>query len=117
MAIIEPGDLFTISYGNEHELDVTALSLRQAKFLSRKVKELVAAEEDGRGLDLFELTEEALALAIGAEMAEELIDEVDAEIAMDISSKVLAKQALSEEEKKRPESLPSCSVESSAEYA
>ncbi len=106
MAVIEPGDKFEIEYGKGHRLEVSALSLRQSRALSAKVKELVAAEQNGRGLDLFDLTEEALALAVGDEDSAALADEVDAEVAMDIATKVLSKQALSEDDKKKPESSP-----------
>lgn len=104
MTAIEPGDKFVIKYGKGHQLEVKALSLRQSRMLSAKTSEMVKAEEQERGLEIFDLCEQALIIAIGEESAEAIIDTVDAEMAMEIATAVMTKQALSEEDRKKSES-------------
>ena len=102
MAFIEPGTKFLIAYGNGHELEVTALAGRKQRQLADLVKKLAAAESSGEGLDAFGYCEEALALCVGEENAAELFDSaVDAELAIDIATKTLSKQQLSEEDRKK----------------
>ena len=45
-----------------------------------------------------------MVIAIGEESAEAIIDTVDAEMAMEIATAVMTKQALSEEDRKKSES-------------
>lgn len=107
MTAIEPGQSFTIQYGNDHTIDVVALAGRKQRLLANKIKELVSAEREGRSLDLFDLSEEALAMCLGDERAAELFESaVDAEMAIDIATKTLGKQSLSDDDKKKLESSP-----------
>ena len=104
MPSIEPGEKFKVGYGKGHEIEVVALAGRKQRTLADKVRELVAAESEQRGLELFQLAEEALALCVGDERATELFDTVlDAELAIEIATATLGKQALSEDEEKKSE--------------
>lgn len=104
MAFIEPGTKFPIGYGNGREIEVEALAGRKQAQLAKIVKVLQEAESNGRGLDVFDLCEEALAICVGPEKAAELFEStVDAELAMEIAGKTLGKQVLTEDERKKSE--------------
>lgn len=103
MTFIEPGEPFEIEYGNGHRLTVKALGLRQKRLLTAKTREIVAASEANRGLEVFDMIDEVLRIAVGDEQAEKLVDLVDEEMAMEIATAVLSKQSLSEDDKKKSE--------------
>lgn len=119
MAIIEPGDLFPVGYGNGRVIEVKALAGRAQRILADRVKDVIEAENSaGKALELFGMAEGLLALCVGPERAAELFEtEVDSEMAIEIATKTLGKQALEPEDKKKPESEPCSELVSSAEVA
>lgn len=117
MTAIEPGEIFTIEYGREHQLEVRALGMRQQKALVYAIAEAAAAEASQDLKAIIDTTDKALEYAVGAETAEALRDEVDMEMAMEIAGKVLGKQSVSEDEKKKSESPHSSGAASSVNDA
>ena len=106
MANIAPGEKFTIGYGNGKELEVVALNGNGQRKLSNAIAEMAGLEGEGglAAFKLFDLAYDAVVICVGTEKADELFDtDVDAELGMEIASKVLGKQSLSEEERKKSE--------------
>ncbi len=104
MSKLVPGDKFTISYGNNEELVVKALSGNGQRKLGKVIKALAAVEDGGDAFGLFDLAFEALTICLGEDKAEQLYEtDVDAEIAMEIATKVLGKNQMSEEDRKKSE--------------
>ncbi len=115
--MIEPGQLFTIEYGNGHMLEVRALAGRKQAQLAKTLSQAGQAEVEQNILALFDASLEALKLCVGDDAAESLWDDhVDAELAMEIAGKTLGKQALSEDDKKKLESPHLSGAASSAEH-
>ena len=103
--MIQAGDEFQISFGGGKVLTAKALTLGQQRKLSKCVSKLIKIEESGDGLALFDLADEALKIAVPDD-AKRLVDEIDAEQAIEIATKVLGKQSLSDDELGKSESQP-----------
>lgn len=122
--VIEPGEPFTIEYGNGHELTVIALAGRKQGQVLTLLTEIGRAEETKDYSFAAELVEKALAVCLGGgaeggneteparqkreaanAKAAEMFDTVlDIESASDIVRSTLNKQSLSEADKKKSES-------------
>ena len=126
MPAIEPGEKFTIEYGNGHRLEVTALAGRKQGRVLALLSAIGQAEETKSYHLATDKLEEALAICLGGGSeggneseterqkreaanahAAELFDTVlDFESAADVVRATLGKQSLSEDDKKKLESLP-----------
>ena len=108
MAKLVPGEKFTITYGNDEELTVKALSGNGQRKLGKVIRAL-ASVEDGEDKDkdpfgIFDLAFEALSICLGEDKAEKMYEnDVDAELAMEIATKVLGKNQMSEDDRKKSE--------------
>ena len=100
-ARIIPGDKFDVVYGDCRTATVVALGLGDQRKLATVVRKLIALEEDQtQAIDIFDYAEEALRLAM-PKVTEEFLNEIDAEMAIEIATKTLGKQAVSEDEQKK----------------
>lgn len=97
MSAIEPGDKFTVGYGNGHTIEVVALSMRQRREVVKGV-ETVAG--DSKAVDAFDAIENALKQCC-PDINDELIDTLDEEMAMQIIQATMQKAALSEDDRKK----------------
>ena len=101
MAAIEPGEKFIVGYGNGHEVEVVALSLRQKRTVTKDLKQVQELKTDAGSLDqLYEICDRMLRECLG-DVAEDLIDRIDETMAMEIVGKTLGCAALTEEERKK----------------
>jgi len=98
MGAIEPGEKFTIEYGNGHKLEVAALSFRQRHNLAKLMDKLVVA----KGAEQFEVIEEALRFCVPG-MDDALLDTIDDTMAAEIIHKVRKSSTVSEDERKKSE--------------
>jgi hypothetical protein len=123
MAAIEPGERFTVEYGNGHQLEVIALAGRKQGRVLSLLSDIGKAEETREYHLAGDKVEEALAICLGGgseggneseterqkresanAKAADLFDTVlDFESAADIVRSTLSKQALSEDDKKKLE--------------
>lgn len=103
MTSIEPGEKFSIEYGNGHTVEVVALNMRQRRALIK----LLAAVQDADPHEALDSIEEALRCCFPAELNadifDELVDSLDEEMAMEIVQKTMEKQRLSEDERGKSE--------------
>lgn len=100
MPAIEPGERFTVEYGNGHKTNVVALSLRQ----KRKIMQLLLHVQDLKITtasidDLYAKCEEMVRMCC-PDITEEQLDKLDESLAMEIASATLAGAVLDPEEKK-----------------
>ena len=103
MTALEPGDRFKVSYGNDHVIEVVALSGRQKRSLIAMFEEIKELQTSAASkVRLFEITEDALRLCC-PDITDEQIDKMDEQHQMEIAGKTLAKAALSEDELKKLE--------------
>ena len=96
MGAIEPGEKFTIEYGNGHKLEVMALSFRQRHALAKMCDRMIAV----KGAEQFEIIEEALRFCVPG-MKDELPDVIDDITAAEIIRKVRMGSTISDEERKK----------------
>ena len=99
MANIEPGEKFTVQYGNGHEVEVVALNMRQR----RDVIRLLAAVQDVSPVEALESIEAALGFCCPS-ISDEFVNSLDEEMAMEIVQATMEKQRLSEDERGKSES-------------
>jgi len=99
MGAIEPGEKFTIEYGNGHKLEVVALSFRQRHALAKVVDKLFVA----KGSDQFEVIEEALKICV-PNCSEAFLDTIDDAMASEIIGKVRKNAMVGDDERKKSES-------------
>lgn len=96
MTPIEPGQEFTIEYGNGHRLKVKALSLRQRRDLVRIVESVQQVQNKS---ELFDAVEAGLNLCLPND-AERLLDTIDEAMGMQIIIAVLSTTAVDDDQKK-----------------
>lgn len=107
MAHILPGTLFKVEvFGTQYE--VRALTLSRQEKVAELVQKMIEAEKarDGSGLAGFAMAKECLTLCCGPDKADALAEEVDAEMAIQISSQCLGKASVDDDDKKKLESEP-----------
>lgn len=100
-----PGDQFDVAYGDDKTTAVTCLSLFQQRKLADLVKELIEAEQSGDGLlcmGTFEKAEAAIRIAKPG-VSDEFMETIDAEMAIQIATACLGKQAVEDTDKKKSE--------------
>ena len=103
MSRIEPGDRFTVKYGNGHTVDVIGMNGRQKSKVLSIIDRVQSLDEskDGRAV-LFELAEEALRLCV-PNCTEEFIESLNESMQLEIVGAAIGEQALSEDDKKKLE--------------
>lgn len=103
MTPLEPGDKFTVGYGNGHTIQVVALSGRQKRNVIAMLEEIKSLQaESASKLRLFEIAEDAVRVCVPG-LTEEQIDKMDETQQLEIVGKTIAKAALSEDEIKKSE--------------
>ena len=104
MRAIEPGERFKVGYGNDHEIDVVALSGRQKRrivSLMNEVKQLDKTPESAARV--YDIAEEAFCLCV-PDATDELLDKLNERQQFEVVSATIAEQMLSEDDKKKSES-------------
>lgn len=97
MANIEPGEKFTIGYGNGHKLEVVALNMRQRRQIIGLLSSVQNAADENP-VEALEAIEKALGLCC-PDLDAEFIDSLDEEMAMQIVQSTMEKAGLSEDER------------------
>ena len=103
MGYVEPGERFTVKYGNGRELEAVALSFRQERELAKledKARELTKAYE------IFDLFESALPIALPHMSEEEisaLVDTLNLELLQSLLKSINEANSLSEDVEKKSE--------------
>ena len=100
MPAIEPGEPFTVQYGNGHTIEVVALSLRQKRLITQlliSVQNLTVTAESID--DLYGKCEDMVRMCCPT-VTEEQMEQLDECLSMEIASNTLAGAALDGEEKK-----------------
>ena len=113
MSRVEPGETFSIQYGNGHSIEVMALNMRQKGKLIAIVEQVSGlAESNQSRAKLFELAEQALKICV-PNVDESTLDTLDEQMAMEIITATLSGQFVSDDDKKKSESQPSSVAENS----
>jgi len=106
MAYLEPGERFTVKYGNGHTIEVVALSGRQKRKVMSLVDEVSQMQSTMQSKTrLFDIAEEAFLLCC-PDASDELMDKLDERLQLEIVGQTLQGATLSDEDKKKYESQP-----------
>ena len=101
MTAIEPGEKFKVSYGNGHEIEVTALSGRQKRKVLSLIDEVSQLQTSASSkARLFDIAEEAFLICV-PNATDELIDRMDERMQIEIVGKTLSGISLSDDDKKK----------------
>jgi hypothetical protein len=105
---LEPGERFTIEYGNSHQISVVALSARAKRRLVAMIKEIQTLQPQGvDGLErLYELAEEGVKVCV-PDITDAQLEAMDEQQQLEIVGKTLAGASPTEEQQKKLESPPS----------
>ena len=102
---IEPGDLIPVEYGNGHTIAAKALSGRGKRKLMQLLEELQEVQESKTSIGkVFDLAEQAFLLCV-PDATDEQIEKMDEKQQLEIAGKVLASTVLTDEQRKKLESL------------
>jgi hypothetical protein len=102
---IEPGDLIPIEYGNGHTIIAKALSGRGKRKLMQLLEELQGVQESKSNIGkVFDLAEQAFLLCV-PDATDGQIEKMDEKQQLEIAGKVLASTVLTDEQRKKLESL------------
>lgn len=100
MALIEPGEKFPVGYGNGKSVEVQALGMRKKR---EALKILKVVQAGGEPDAVFGAIEAMLLLSI-PDMQDDFLDSINESMAMEIVTKAIKEQSLSEDERKKSES-------------
>lgn len=101
--LIEPGDVFEVSYGNGKHCSVIALSGTQQREIARKFNDITRDESSGdpeRMLGSFEAIFELLKDVV-SDYSEEILDDIDRQMASQIVAGCLFKTAIGDDDRKK----------------
>lgn len=101
MPAIEPGERFTVSYGNDHTIEVVALSLRQKRQVTSDLKQVQQLKDSPESIGMLYEICEAMLRSCVPDIDESLLDELDETMAMEIVGNTLGVAAVSEDEAKK----------------
>lgn len=114
---IEPGESFTIEYGDGHQIEVVGLSYRQKRQVKALAHECVSLPKTSEAVDrLFDICDAVLAI-VCPNITDEQRDRLNEEQVMEIGAACVAQLAVDHEAKKNLESQPLSSPNNSAESA
>lgn len=106
MAYLEPGERFTVNYGNGHTIEVVALSGRQKRKVMSLVEEVSQIQAVTKSKTrLFDIAEEAFLLCC-PDASDELMDRLDERLQLEIVGQTLQGATLSDDDKKKSASQP-----------
>ena len=115
--MIVPGELFEIEVSGQ-KIQVRCLSLRDKRKLVAMLKQVSQAERSIDGTEqVYALVSDALAIACGDTLADQLLDRLDDRMAMEVINKTLAGHVVNGDQKKESASPPSSSAESCVNHA
>lgn len=104
MAVLSPGDSFTVELSNGLKVDAVALSFRQERAVTQLEDEAAKCKKTSDVWDVAEkLMRSALPSLKDAEVSE-LLDKLNLQLAQELVQKVLNHQSLSGDDKKKPAS-------------
>ena len=117
MRSIEPGEVFTVKYGNEHEVEVVSLSMRQKRRMVELIEQVSSLSETGESrVKLFDIAEQALQICVPG-LSDEFLDTINEDMAMEIITGTMAGQMITADDKKKSELPPSSAAVNSASDA
>ena len=103
MGAVEPGELFDVEYRPGKTLQVRALSARQERRMAKLETEFKALE-DYESDEAFGFQESMLAVCVGEELKEEILENLSAEEVWKVIRGVVAGARLSTDDEKKSES-------------
>lgn len=103
MKAIEPGDRFTVRYGNDREIEVVALSGRGKRKLLGLLGEVKTLDKTPEGAArVYEIAEELLKLCVPG-VTDEVIETMNETHQFEIANATIAEQMLTEDDRKKSE--------------